>query len=426
MPITQPYTDTNSGLHYDLRLDIEPKSRFLNVSGSIAYHSPGDRVERARFYLHRQLRIQRLEGRRVLGYQFQIPGDTPLPYQSQAAVLDVYFSPPLRRGETVLLSFEYDGTLTEWPAESANVIGEDWVELGSSFPWFPLQYQNQPSDLTFTLKVNLPGGYQTASYGRGELLGGSWYFNWPHPTSDIVVAVGKTLTSDTFESDSNQVILHTTTLDKKFANQLGEELLWTLDRFSGWFGRTRPRELTVIESPRKLGAGYSRRGLIVLAGVDEQTFLDHQKDHLRRLGHESAHAWWWDAPKETWEDWLNESFAEYSGLLALRERYGNQTFEQSLQQKRERLNGLQPLWEFARSDTSTPEKQTQVERHLYDQGPLLLHELAQRIGSQRFLELCRARLWSGVTATEHLLDLLEELEDAKTRIWFEARLKGEA
>lgn len=61
---------------------------------------------------------------------------------------------------------------------------------------------------------------------------------------------------------------------------------------------------------------------------------------------------------------------------------------------------------------------------LYDKGPLLLHDLAERIGYLRFLELCRAMLWSGVTETSHFLALLEEVEDPETRRWMEERLKS--
>jgi hypothetical protein len=417
------YSDTNNGLHYDLRLDLDPRTHFVSVSGSIAYHSPQHRLERARFYLHRQFNVQRIEGRRVLGYQFETTAEPSHPFLSQAAVLDVYFSPPLRKDETALISFEYQGTLTEWPAESANIISVDWVELGMYLPWFPLQYNGRPTDLTFTLKAFCPSEYQVSSYGRGEMLDGAWYFEWPHPTSDIVFAAGRSLQNFSFESDSNRVTLSAATLPPAAATKLGEDLLWALERFSGWFGRTRPNELTVIESPRKLGGGYARRGIIVLGGLSEGDYADQNAAYLRHLSHEAAHTWWWDAPSATWEDWLNESFAEYSALLVLRERFGAEVFEKFLMRKRERAAGIQPLWGFERGDISTPEKQILVERLLYDKGPLRLHDLAQRIGSQRFLELCRARIWAGVTTTAHLLDLLEELEDADTRGWFEAELK---
>ncbi|MBE0699380.1 MAG: hypothetical protein IH586_20855, partial [Anaerolineaceae bacterium] len=177
------YSDTNNGLHYDLRLDLDPKAHFLSVSGSMAYHSPQDRLERARFYLHRQFKIQRVEGRRVQGYHFETTADVSIPFLSQAAVLDVYFSPPLRRDETVLISFEYQGALSQWPAESANLIRPDWVELGIFLAWYPLQFRDRPSDLTFTLKAYCPSGYQVSSYGRGKMLDGAWYFEWPHPTN---------------------------------------------------------------------------------------------------------------------------------------------------------------------------------------------------------------------------------------------------
>lgn len=417
------YSDTNNGLHYDLRLDLDPKSHFLSVSGSIAYHSPQNRLERARFFLHHQFEIQRIEGRRVLGYQFERMASPSHPTLSQAAALDVYFSPPLRLDETVLISFAYQGTLTQWPAETANIVSADWVELGMYLPWFPLQFTDCPANLTFTLKVFCPSQYQVGSYGRGKILDGAWYFEWPHPTSDIVLAAGSSLKNTHFESDSNRVTLSSATLSQTEAAQLGEGLLWTLERYSGWYGRIRPNEMTVIESPRKLGGGYARRGLIVLAGQHNMRLRDEPAAFMRYLGHEAAHGWWWEAPSATWEDWLNESFAEYSALLALRERFGSEVFERFLLRKQERTSGTIPLWGFERRDLSSPEKQTLVERLLHDKGPLLLHALAQRIGNPRYLELCRARLWSGVTNTGHLLDLLEELEDAQTRRWFEAELK---
>jgi hypothetical protein len=211
--------------------------------------------------------------------------------------------------------------------------------------------------------------------------------------------------------------------DEQAALSLGEDMLWTLERFSGWFGPIRPAEMNLIVSPRLLGGGYARRGMVVLGGLNDQDYLSQREAYLRYLAHEASHAWWWQAPTDTWEDWLNESFAEYSALLAVRERFGAQVFDRFLEIKRERIPEYQPLWGFDRSDSATPEKQTTIERLLYDKGPLLLHELAGRIGQTRFLELCRGMLWSGVKDTAHFLDLLEELEDTPVREWMESELK---
>lgn len=419
-----PYSDTNAGLHYDLSLDLDPRRQYLSVRGSAAYHSPRAHLERARFYLHRQFSIQRLDGGRVMGYHYDLLSGAGLPFMPQAAVLDVYFNPPLKNGETALIQFEYSGSLTDWPVESPNVVTPEWVEMGLYLPWFPVQYDRGPSDLTFTLKVTAPAGYQVASFGRPAFQDGAWFFNWPHPTNDIVVAAGPTLESLEFSSTPNHVILNASTFSQATAAHLGEDLLGSLERFAGWFGPTRPSDFTLIESPRALGGGYARRGLVVLGGLTDQDYTAQREAYLRYLAHEAAHAWWWQAPARTWEDWLNESFAEYAALMAVRERFGTETFERFLERKRERAKETGPLWEFNRAGGETIEKQTAVERMLYDKGPLLLHELDERLGNTRFLELCRAMLWSGVTTTAHFLDLLEEVEDAPTRGWMEGRLKA--
>ena len=420
----QAYSDTNAGLHYDLRLEIDPRTSFIAVSGSLAYHSPQHQLQRASFYLHRQLNISRLEGRRVLGYQYE-PNQEELPsFLPQASILDIYFNPPLGKEETALIQFDYQGNITDWPVESANVITTDWSELGRYLPWFPMQYNGTPSSLTFTLKVKCPAGYQVSSYGNYTLADGNWFFNWPHPTNDIVVAVGTSLEPRLYESETNHVYFASSTFSEAASTQLGEEMLWILDRLSGWYGPTRPSDFTLIESPRALGGSYARRSLIVLSGLNELDYLNQREPYLRYLAHEAAHTWWWEAPTDSWEDWLNESLAEYSAMLAIRERYGTETFDRFMSYKRERVPDFLPLWKFDRQDISTPEKQAAVDRLLYDKGTLVLHSLAERISHQRFLEFCRAMLWSGVTGTGHMLDLLEEVEDKDTRRWMEEELKG--
>lgn len=418
-----PYSDTNAGLHYDLNLELDPPGQYVAVRGSVAYRSPRAHLERARFYLHHQFSVHRLDGRRVLGYHYDIFTPTGIPFLPQAAVLDVYFNPPLKNGETALIQFEYAGTLTDWPEESPNIVTNHWVELGAYLPWYPMQYDGGLSNLTFTLKAAAPAGYQIASCGYSEPVNGTWYFNWPHPTSDIVAAAGPTLNTYEFSSKPLRVLFHASTFSESAAAQLGEDVLLAFERFAGWFGPTRPLEFTIIESPRHAGGGYSRRGLVVLSGLTEPDYLEQREAYLRYLAHEAALTWWWQAPADTWEAWLNVSFAEYAALLALKERYGAGTFERFLARKSERAAGCGPLWQFQRSAGALPEAQTSVERLLYDKGPLLLHELSGRIGIARFLELGRAMLWSGVTDTAHFLDLLEEVEDPSTRAWMEERLK---
>jgi len=42
---------------------------------------------------------------------------------------------------------------------------------------------------------------------------------------------------------------------------------------------------------------------------------------------EFSHLWWSNAPTDTWEDWLNEGFAEYGAPRAVRQRIGKAAFQ---------------------------------------------------------------------------------------------------
>ena len=416
-------------LHYDLRLLLDPARQHINVSGSLVFHATKGGAHRASFYLHRELIVKTLEGRGVSGYHFEVlPNEDPLPFFPEAGTLDVYFDPPLAANRSALIEFEYEGRITRWPDYSCNLLTPEWVEMGLYLPWFPLLFDNTAS-LTFTLQVTCPPGYTVASYGSPERQGDTWYINWPHPTNDIVLAAGHNLRTQVFESESNRVLLHSVSLGDEAAALLGEDMLWTLERFSGWFGPIRPAEFGLIQSPRPMGGGYSRRGLVVMSDLNEHEFLDQREGYLRYLAHEAAHAWWYSAPVASWEDWLNEGFAEYSALMAIRERLGQDTFERYLERKRKQVgetlpDGSVPLWGFNRTDTATAAKQELVETQLYSKGPLLLHELSNRIGVRRFLDLCRGMQWAGVNTTGHFLDLLEEVEGAEVRAWMEESLKS--
>src|SRR5574338_298490 len=172
-----PYSDTNDGLHYDLTLYLDPRAGRLTVQGSAAYRAPLARLERARFYLHRQFEIERVEGRRVLGYLFENHEPAGLTFSPEASTLDVYFDPPLRKGQTALIEFVYCGKINAWPPESPNSVSPNWTELGLYLPWFPFQFDGARGVLAFPLKVRAPEFFQVASLGVPETSSGEWYFN---------------------------------------------------------------------------------------------------------------------------------------------------------------------------------------------------------------------------------------------------------
>jgi hypothetical protein len=221
----------------------------------------------------------------------------------------------------------------------------------------------------------------------------------------------------------SSINVHYVSIHDSTAQRLAEDVLDVMDTYVRWFGGEQPPSVSLIASLRERGGGYARPGAIVLSGLADDEFVDDRTDYVRFLSHEAAHLWWTGAATDSWEDWLNESFAEYSALLAVRERFGTGEFERRLELKRQRMANTPQLWEFARNDTSTEGKALLVQTILYDKGPIFLHALAQRMGEESFLQLCRVMVENGVTSTSDFLELLEVRADMWTMIWFEGLLR---
>jgi aminopeptidase N len=161
----------------------------------------------------------------------------------------------------------------------------------------------------------------------------------------------------------------------------------------------------------KQGGGYARKGFIVLPPEEKP-----DEESFRYIAHEIAHLWWMHAPSASWEDWLNESFAEYSALMALRERFDDKTFREFLGRKGERIKDLPPILGLRRED----EKAFDV---LYNKGPLILSKLESRVGKQSFIRILRE--WSArkVRLTSEFMSVLGCVSSPKNRKWFEELLE---
>ncbi len=131
----------------------------------------------------------------------------------------------------------------------------------------------------------------------------------------------------------------------------------------------------------------------------------------RKLAHELAH-YWWNKGNVQDEDWLNESFAEYSALMALRKLQGLPLFNSLLEEKKARL------LEVERQSGKVPSvykagKKLQS-RHTfpstYYKGALLLHELESLMGKEKFMLLLQKAADENVSNTETFLRLIRQIE----------------
>ena len=161
--------------------------------------------------------------------------------------------------------------------------------------------------------------------------------------------------------------------------------------------------------------------------------------------HEVAHGWWghvvqWPSPEE---QWLSESFAEYSAALGLRALKGGRAGEREFQRKLKEWRGqTKRLGKgtsiYLANRLAGEDTQDVVDRAilLYSKGPLVLHALRTKLqqdlggkdaGDRHFMALWRTLMKSfpyQPGETRHLIGILNQITNQDWFPWFEKYVFG--
>jgi aminopeptidase N len=159
--------------------------------------------------------------------------------------------------------------------------------------------------------------------------------------------------------------------------------------------------------------GYFRKGYFVLPKLTDAGAA------LPNIAHELAHHWWIHASQQN--AWLNESFAEYSAMMAMRRLRGRAVFDRFMEEKQRRVAAAAPLPSIYGFDRTKNRKITPV--MLYVKGPLVLNALEREIGEAKFLRLLRRMARERVTDTDRLVALVGEVVSPRVAADFLQLLK---
>jgi len=397
--------------HYDIQLSINPDEQFIKVNGSLKLLIEKDSVDELSFNLHEQLEIK----------NFRVDGDDS--YQLDTTSEKIRWLPnsirviyPAKeiynKGDIININFSYEGQLTKWPSWSANVIGSDWIEMGLYFPWYPSFY----GSFNYKVSVDIDPTYSVFAMGNAIEKDSKRIFETKYPVGDFVICASRDLTVRKTELLNHSFQIVNCTLSTATIDTIQTDIQHFYQFFSNWFGDIEGQDMCLVLSKRDKGGGYSRKGGLFLGGVSDSSYLNNRIDYIRYVGHEIAHFWWHGA-ESNWEDWLNESFAEYGAMMLIRELYSEEEFKAMLNAKRSESNQTPPIWELPRNSSS-------AELVLYSKGAVLLNELEDKIGNEHFLELCKARMNKNINNTSDFLNLLKDKDGREIADWFEQYLKN--
>ncbi len=402
--------------HYDIRLSIDPRAHEIKVNGSIELNLSLVNDDTLTFYLDRGMDVTSFElnGKDIAIVDTSRSDNRFMP---MARKIFIDMSALSQDDKISTITFSYYGKVSELPEMYPNRIGPQWTEMGLYYPWFPFSI-NQLRSFTYNLAVEAPDQYEVLGLGGLEKKNGYTEIRNNTPTSDIVVCLSKEVKVNSSEIGENKIKIFYHSFDSAMVKDIAESISMMIGQYNEWFGK-KNNDISMIESRRKIGGGYARTGGVVLSGLDREKFYKDIISYEKYFAHEFAHLWWYKADVNTWEDWINESFAEYSALMIIRKKHGHEAFDNIIERKRETIEDTPPIWGSDRMG----EDNEIVQKVLYNKGPIILYELEENIGYKEFVKFCSKLITNNISSTSGLLKLLETTNGKDVSESFEKMLK---
>lgn len=317
-------------------------------------------------------------------------GSVPINTRDEFPYRVVVFSPALRPGATVTLTFEYEGPA--YPLYDHFI----WVGAGDLYPIVvsPFGDFHSPNRAAIKTSATVPAGYLLASSGamtrqeRGTTVAYQW--ETTEPVASVSVVGGKTYVAvERKTGDIGLTLLLPQTVGR-YADQIADFTLKAADHHGRLLYPFPFKDLTVLAAP--LGRGLLGVGFPGLMLITDRAFAAGQPGEVTRdsyrlltVAHEAAHTYF---PHQTSgrgvaAGWLSEGFAEYLGLMAVEAIMGPAAFRQELDENRAwygRMAGADRAIASYTFINRGPEWPAVV----YAKGSFVLHMLRFVIGDEAF------------------------------------------
>lgn len=388
----------------DVKINVEQKK--LDVKGTLLIDF--ENQDSITFYLWRNTTMTSITNdNKEVAFTFDTLKPLPLPFIANAGKLVV--ANPNKGNETQSIQIEYCCDMQQNMVGFGKTFTEEWIEMGYYSAWYP---------------VNKEGGYfisETRVYADEEInISGSglvkkqdscWLMTQAWESFDILIVASKDLKTKKIESGNISVETVYATFPETDIDSVVETFNDVLEFYNSRFGNQDGEVyLKFIIDPTEGMGGYGRKNLIRLKASNFSNYF--------KLGiaHELSHSWWLKGDAKSWEDWLNESFAEYSMLLYLRERMSKDLYNETLERYRQNSESMPAIWGIERSSEN-------AYTTLYEKGSLLLVALEQKLGEDQMAIFLRLLIDTSIDNTADYLTALEEFSSKELRAWFESELK---
>lgn len=390
--------------HYDIKVKFNVPKRILEVAGTVNLHLNNQDSITFALWKNTDIKSITIDGKSV-DYSFDTIGKSPIYYIPNGGRLTIK---NIEKKEEVPIHFVYTcdmKNVTGW----AKSFSEEWIELGFYTAWYPVH--NASKKFTSSLIVSIDKSFIVSGSGIVTRKGEDWEIKHSWPVFDNVIIASKDLKTKEIREDNIALDLVYTAFPEKDLDSVSIKCKEVYEFFSSIFGKPEGSYMKFVINPLEGVGGYGRIKYFSLKAKGFNLYLK------KGMAHEMAHFWWHYAETTTWEDWLNEAFAEYSMLLYLREKDNKEEYKKNIEQYKSWTVNSRPIWGV---DRDAPEAYDA----LYNKGSLILLEFENKIGTENFFNFLKTVVNKKISNTSDFLKLVELKLSKEDRDWFENKLKS--
>lgn len=273
----------------------------------------------------------------------------------------------------------YSGKINGWH----NIITDNIIELNRYGVWFPCELS---CGANISAEISGCGEYFLV---KGEFDGSLWRYSADEWDMNLILYRKSIL--KTVSGKHISIYYADNSLDgaAEFSKNVFEDILgyYTNELFNRAYNNH--TDMACLYPALTSGGAYKRDGLIVCIspGTDE-------KEAVTLNAHELAHEWCSGADWGSWEDWLNETTAEWSMLLYCLDRSKTEIFDAMTAEHLAKASEFPPI---KTADGSRPEG-------VHTKGTAAFYELYKAFGKETVKSVIRIFVDLDVKTTERLFE----------------------
>ena len=374
--LAEVWSFSESPIHHDLRIELEPSSRFAKIQDTVLFKTSRDNCEFFAFCLHSNLKLSRNQVPE--GWQVQ----TADYKTNELSLLKIEFvkSNSTPCPDTFSMTMNYSGILFD--PESDGTAG--FMFSGASY-FYP-QTIGESSRVNFSMQVSLPEPWQVVSQGQStgdKISAGRRSITWKstRPSEEIYL-IGNQF--HIFEAEHNGLSLYAFLLQEE--EELADRYLQTakgyIDFYFRLLGPYPYKKFALIENSRQTGYGMPSFTLMG-SRIIRFPFILHSS-----YPHEILHNWWGNGvfPKMeqgNWSEGLTAYLADHL-LLELQGKGAGYRFQEMMKfSNYVNAENDFPLSKFSYRD-SMASQAIGYAKHL-----MVFHMLRTEVGDEKFLKSLR-------------------------------------